>query len=160
MPVDVAERERVELVFDVGTQPEHGALHDAGQDVPLEPHQHCRSGVQPDREQQRLVQLSEVDAAASEDARHDQVGRVPEDLRSEDDEGDADDGEHQHHAEEPSVWPHPAQQSLDRRAEVERLLHGDARGGHATAAEADPLVAVLRLAVRGRLAVGVAHAAS
>ena len=39
MPVDVAQREGVELVFDVGAQPEHGALHDAGEDVPLEPDQ-------------------------------------------------------------------------------------------------------------------------
>ena len=38
--VDVAQRQRVELVLDVGAQPEHRALHDAGEDVRLEPDQH------------------------------------------------------------------------------------------------------------------------
>ena len=39
LPVEVGQRQPVELVLDVGAQPQHGALHDAVEQVALQPRQ-------------------------------------------------------------------------------------------------------------------------
>ena len=137
LAVDVAERQRVELVLDLGPQPEHRALHDAGERVRLQPRQDGRADVEAERGEQRPVQRAEVDAAAA-DARHDEVGGVAEDLRAEHDEGDADDGQDDDEGEARALRAHAPQEAAGRRTEVERLLERDRRRAHAAAAEPSP----------------------
>ena len=63
LAVDVAQRHPVELVLDVGTQAEHRALHDPGQQrSDCRRGQHRRRRVDREHDEQRVVQLREVDA--------------------------------------------------------------------------------------------------
>ncbi len=60
--IDVAEWKAVELLLHFGPQTRHGALHDPGEHVGLQVRQHGRGDVEAEREQQRAVELREVDA--------------------------------------------------------------------------------------------------
>ena len=54
LPVEVAQRQPVELVLDVVAHPAHGALHDAVEQVALQPRQQRRGDVDAEHEQQHV----------------------------------------------------------------------------------------------------------
>ena len=53
--VEVAERQPVQLVLDVAAQAQHGALHDAVEDVGLQPHDQGRRDVQDEHQDQHAA---------------------------------------------------------------------------------------------------------
>ena len=101
--VDVAERERVDLVFG-RPQPVHEVLDEAGEDVRGEDRQQGGDAVQRDRLEQHVMQGTEVDPTVGDHAAEDDVGPVSEHAGTEHVEhGAADGGANDGIQEEPVV---------------------------------------------------------
>ena len=97
--VEVAERQPAQLAIDLFAQAEDAPLGDAGHDVALDPAEERAAGrstptsVMQDRRRASLMSIRWHIRCDGRCALEDQVDRVPEDLRAEDREGHADDGE-------------------------------------------------------------------
>ena len=67
LPVEVAQRQRVDLVLDVGPHPPHGALHDVVEQVAGQPPQQRAEDVDAEHDQQHPAHRVEVDALPGDD---------------------------------------------------------------------------------------------
>ena len=107
------------------------------------------------RLEQDLVEFGEVDPLRVLGPFDDDVGRLSEEARPDDGEGDADDREQQHRRDAQPLRAHPLQESSDRRAEVLRALdrHADAESHGAVDRGALPGGRDLVVVVRPALAV-------
>ena len=68
--VEVAQRQRVDLVLDVGAHPHDGALDDVVEQVALEPAEQRRRDVHAEHEQQHVADRGEVDALPDHEVLH------------------------------------------------------------------------------------------
>ena len=94
--VEVLQRQRVDLVLDVGAHPAHGPLDDVVEEVALAPRQDRADDVHADDLEQDRADGVEVDRPVGEEGVEDQVGGVAEQPRTVGQQEDADHGEADH----------------------------------------------------------------
>ena len=129
--VEVAERQPVELRLDIGAQSVDHAHHERVQDVPLPPLEQRGRDVHREHDREQAAELDEVDAVArnqsvrrdrSDSALEDDVRGASEHLRRDHDERHRDDDEQGHERHAQPLGLQEAEEALERRPEVLRLL--------------------------------------